>query len=58
MFKIFRTVANNMSEGTYLKSVNNLEFKNNALLDDQSNNQIEVIPCSVSSYQFELPRWR
>lgn len=43
MFKIFRAVANNMSEGTYLKSVNNLEFKNNALLDDQSNNQIEVI---------------
>lgn len=43
MFKIFSAVANNMSEGTYLKSVNNLEFKENAIEDNQSNNPVDII---------------
>lgn len=43
MFKVFKAVANNMSEGTYLKSVNNLEFKENSVDLIDSINPVDVI---------------
>lgn len=43
MLKIFKAVKNNMSEGTYLRSVNHLEFKENSIKDDSSNNKQDSI---------------
>lgn len=43
MFKVLKAVLNNLNEKKYLKSLNNLEFRENAIEDNNSNNPVEVV---------------
>ena len=43
MFKVLKAVLNNLNEKKYLKSLNNLEFKENVIEDNNSNNPVQVV---------------